>query len=363
MADQEQDSGEKEFEASDQRKQKAREDGDVVQSKETNALAAVLGLIAAAYLMEMFTGRMLFDQFTGLLGYAEMFAFDTFEGKGARMGEWIVSVLLTLAPLLLILVVFTCLAVGLTRSFSFSAKKIKPDFKKLSPVENLKKKYGPKGLLDFAKDTAKMLFAGLIASLYLLQFAQSYYGSSAIQSGQIATFTSYQVIMLIFYFALFQFFLAAIDFPIQWRLHANKLKMTREEMKKEAKQSEGDPHLKQSRRQRGAEIARGGMLENVKDATVVMVNPEHYAVALKWDQESGKAPVVVAKGVDHLAAKIREIAKEHNVPIYRDPPSTRSIYRLVEVDEEIQQVHFAAVAAAIQYVQRILNDGQGGPQQ
>ena len=98
------------------------------------------------------------------------------------------------------------------------------------------------------------------------------------------------------------------------------------------------------------------MLDAVKDATVVMVNPEHYAVALKWDPNGGTAPIVVAKGVDHLAAKIREVAKEHNVPIYRDPPATRSIYKLVEIDEEIQQIHFAAVASAIQYVQRILQE-------
>lgn len=360
MADQEQDSGEKEFEASEQRKSKAREDGDVVQSKETNAFAAVLGILAAAYLIQTFSGRILFEQFTSLLGYAEMFAFDTFESKGARTGEWTRTVLVSLLPIFLILVVFTCLAVALTRSFSFSAKKIKPDIKKLSPVENLKKKYGPKGLLDFLKDTAKMLFAGIIASLFLWQFAQDYYASSAVQAGQVVSFTTYHVVMLIFYFAIFQFFLAAIDFPLQWRLHANKLKMTREEMKKEAKQSEGDPHFKQTRRRRGQELTRQGMLDNVKDATVVMVNPEHYAVALKWDQDSGKAPIVVAKGVDHLAAKIREVAREHDVPIYRDPPSTRSIYRLVEIDEEIQEIHFAAVATAIQYVQRILRDQQGG---
>lgn len=357
MADQEeQDGGEKEFEASEQKKSQARKDGDVVQSKETNALAAVLGILASAYLLETFTGRILFNHFTSLFQHAEMFAFDAFESGGARTGEWLRKVLLALLPILTILVVFTCLAIALTRSFTFSAKKIKPDIKKLSPVENLKKKYGPKGLLEFAKDTAKMLFAGLIASLYLLQFARNYYGSSLIQEGQIAAFTSYQVMMLILYFALFQFLLAAIDFPLQWRLHADKLKMTREELKKENKQSEGDPHFKQARQRRASEITRQAMLEEVKTATVVMVNPEHYAVALKWDQSSQRAPVVVAKGVDHLAARIREVAKEHNVPIYRDPPATRSIYRLVEIDEEIQQVHFAAVATAIQYVQRILQD-------
>lgn len=356
MAEEPADGGEKEFEATDQRKRQAREDGDVVQSKETNAFASILGMLTAAYIIDVLMGRHLFEQLTSMLGYAEVFAFDAFEAQGARTHSWLQKVILLLSPIFIVLAAFTCLAIVLTQSFSFSTKKIKPDLKKLSPTENIKKKYGAKGLLDFAKDTAKMLFAGVIASIYLLQFVRSFYGSSAIQMGQLASFTAYQIMLLIMYFAIFQFALAAIDFPLQWRLHANKLKMTREELKKETKDSEGDPYLKQSRRKRGAEIAKQGMMEAVKTSTVVMTNPQHYAVALKWDPESNQAPIVVAKGVDHIAAKIREIAEEHDVPIYRDPPATRSIYRLVEIDEEIQQVHFAAVAAAIQYVQRILQE-------
>ena len=129
--------------------------------------------------------------------------------------------------------------------------------------------------------------------------------------------------------------------------------MTREDLKKEMKQNEGDPHLKQQRRERGTQITRGDMLKNVETATVVMVNPEHYAIALKWEPDSDRAPIVVAKGVDHMAARIREVAHAHDVPIYRDPPATRSIYRLVEIDEEIHTEHFAAVAAAISFVDRL----------
>ena len=124
-------------------------------------------------------------------------------------------------------------------------------------------------------------------------------------------------------------------------------------MKKELKQNEGDPQMRQARRQKAAKMSKREMLEKVKTSTVVMVNPEHYAVALKWDPEGTQAPVLVAKGVDFLAAKIREVAMENSIPIYRDPPTARSIYRLIDIDEEIHQQHFAAVAAAIQYVERI----------
>ena len=192
---------------------------------------------------------------------------------------------------------------------------------------------------------------------FLFGFAQNYYGSTALNTENLAGFTFDQVIRVIGLFAMFQFALALVDFPMQWQMHANRQKMTREELKKENKQSEGDPAVKQSRRQRAQEISRGDMLQSVKSSTVVIVNPEHYAVALIWDPGSEKAPIVVAKGIDSLAAKIREIAAAHDVPIYRDPPITRSIYRSVEIDQEIKPEHFAAVAAAIQFVGRVSKTG------
>lgn len=353
MAEEQNDSGEKEFEASQQKRDQARKDGNIPQSKETGNLAGVLGVIIAALAFQSLIGTMLFSKFSSLLVNAEDYAHDTFYASGAQTARWLQGVLVTLSPLFGILAVMAILMLVITQSVAVSAKKIKPELKKISPIENLKKKYGGSGLIDFAKDTAKMLFAGVIASVFLFQFAREYYASSAIQTGQIFNFTFGQVLRLIGAFAIFQFCLAAIDFPIQRLLHSNRLKMTREELKKEMKQSEGDQHVKQSRRQKGAEIASGKMVQNVKESTVIMVNPEHYAVALKWDPNSQQAPVCMAKGVDHIAARIRELAKENNIPIYRDPPSTRSIYRLVEVDQEIHPEHFAAVAAAIQYVDRV----------
>jgi flagellar biosynthetic protein FlhB len=353
MAEQDSDSGEKEFEATEQRRQQAREEGNVPQSKETNTLALIVGTMVAALVLQVAIGGAVFQDFSSVLYHADAFSDDIFNSGGTETRSWLSSTLVKFAPIPLILAAIVLLSLVAQRSISFSAKKIQADPKKLSPFENLKKKYGAKGLLDFLKDTVKLIFAATLAIVFLVQLAQVYYASSAIQRGQVAEFTFCQVLKLIFGFLLFQFVLAAIDLPLQRRLHANQLKMSREEMKKEMKQSEGDPQLKQQRRQKASQITRGQMLTNVKDATVVMVNPEHYAVALKWDPESSKAPVCVAKGVDHLAARIREIATANNVPIYRDPPATRSMYSLVEVDEEIRPEHFAAVAAAINFVERI----------
>lgn len=347
MAEQKTESGEKEFEASESRKKQAREDGSVVQSKEVNGLASVLGILIASVMLSAVTGKALFEKFSALLYHADGYSDDIFDAGGTQMSAWFQAVLLQVLPLLLIMSALMLVTISAMRSVTFSMKKIKPDLSRIGPVSNLKKKYGGQGLIEFAKDAIKMLIAGLLAGIFMVQFSEDYFGSAAIGRDAFAGFAFAEVQQIIVLFAVFQLALAALDLPLQWRLHANRLKMTREELKKENKQSEGDPHLKQARRAKGSQIARGRMLKDVESATVIMVNPEHYAVALKWDPESQRAPVCVAKGVDHLAAKIREVAIEHKVPVYRDPPSTRSIYKLVDIGEEIRPEHFAAVAAAI----------------
>lgn len=359
MAEQDNDSGEKEFDATEERLRQAREEGNVPQSKEANALALIIGIVAAAFVLNSLVGQSLFNDFSAMLYHGDTFARDTFDSRGSAVWGWTGNVLLHILPIFLVLAAIVLAALIIQRSITFSMKKIEMDMNKISPMDHLKKKYGASGLLDFLKDTVKLLFAGIIGTVFLVQFVQDYYSSSEIQSGNFYQFTFNQTLRLIFYFLIFHVALAVIDLPLQRQLHLNKLKMSREEMKKEMKQSEGDPQLKMMRREKATKISRGQMLKNVPQATVIMVNPTHYAVALKWDPESNKAPVCVAKGVDNLAARIREIATEHKIPIYHDPPATRSLYKLVEVDEEIRPEHFAAVAAAIQFVERIRAQTQG----
>jgi flagellar biosynthetic protein FlhB len=132
-----------------------------------------------------------------------------------------------------------------------------------------------------------------------------------------------------------------------------KHRMSHKEMRDEHKQMEGDPHMKQERRQRAIDIAMNKMLADVPDADVVVVNPTHYAVALKWDRKRGTAPKCVAKGVDEVAAKIREIAAENGVALHSDPPTARAIHASVEVGDEIRPEHYRAVAAAIRFAEAL----------
>ena len=143
--------------------------------------------------------------------------------------------------------------------------------------------------------------------------------------------------------------IAAIDLPWQQYDHARKLKMSYQDMKEETKRTEGDPMMKQSRQRRAREIANNQMMQEVPNADVVVVNPTHYAVALKWSREPGSAPKCVAKGVDEIAKRIREIAVENMVPIHSDPPTARALFATVEIDQEIDPEHYQAVAAAIRF--------------
>ena len=159
------------------------------------------------------------------------------------------------------------------------------------------------------------------------------------------------VLEFLFIVVLIQLALGGVDYLWQVFRHRQRNRMSRKEMMDEFKDSEGDPHLKSARRQRAQEVATNRMLTDVASANVVVVNPTHYAVALKWDRSKGGAPVCVAKGVDEIARKIRERAAEHGVPIHSDPPTARAIHATVEIGQEIRVEHYRAVAAAIRFAE------------
>jgi flagellar biosynthetic protein FlhB len=138
------------------------------------------------------------------------------------------------------------------------------------------------------------------------------------------------------------------------RAHFRKrMMMTRQDLKDDMKQTEGDPQVKQQRRQRAMEIAMNNMMVDAAEAAVIVVNPTHYAIALKWDRESLKAPICVAKGVDEIAARIRQIANENAIPIKSDPPTARALHATVDIGDEIGKEHYQAVAAAIRFAEAI----------
>jgi len=161
------------------------------------------------------------------------------------------------------------------------------------------------------------------------------------------------IVMLLLVVVLIMAVMASADLAYQRWSHNEKLKMTKQEVKDEHKESEGDPKIKGRIRALRMERHRKRMMANVPKATVVITNPTHYAIALKYDMESMAAPILVAKGVDYLAKRIRQIAETHDVPIMENPPLARALYAAVEVDQEIPEEHYKAVAEVIGYVMRL----------
>jgi len=224
---------------------------------------------------------------------------------------------------------------------------------RISPLSNAKQKFGISGIVEFLKSTFKLITISIVLVVLLSGNMEKYITLSMSSGKALAGLLRDEAIMLLKAVTIIAVTIALFDYF--WRRfdHRRKLMMSQQEMKDEAKESEGDPHMKHSRRQRGREIAMNQMMADVPSADVVIVNPTHYAVALTWSREAGSAPVCVAKGVDAIAARIREIAGENNIPIMSDPPTARMIHANVEIGQEVQPDHYKAVAAAIRFADEV----------
>ncbi len=223
-----------------------------------------------------------------------------------------------------------------TRALIFSPQKLAFDIKRINPVKNAAQKFGKDGLVTFAFSLGK---AGLVCAGGWFLFASllDRIAAAAMADGQwVAALGSIlgQVLMLGLVVSIV---FTVPDMLWKWFDHRRKNRMSRQEMQDEFKDSEGDPHMKGARRQRAVDIAMKQMLADVPTADVIIVNPTHYAVALKWSRGSGRAPVCVAKGTDEVAARIRAKATEAGVPIWSDPPCARAIHAQVKVGEEIDR--------------------------
>ena len=232
----------------------------------------------------------------------------------------------------------------------FSTKAIQPKFGKLNPMRGLGNMVSVNALIELIKAVGKTLIVGVVAWLVVRRQLDSVLmlGTEPFKIGSMhlaqAIWTSF--ISIVAALVL----IAAIDAPYQMWRYANKLKMTREEVRQEAKESEGDPHIKAKIRAQQREMAKRRIMAEVPTADVVVTNPTHYAVALKYSDGMMRAPRVVAKGADEVAAKIRELAGEHRVPLLEAPALARALHRHTELGDEIPEALYTAVAEVLAYV-------------
>ena len=347
-------SQEKSYDATETKIRKSREKGDTPQSTEANTLLLYLGLYMAIFLAGGFGATKIFSAMTSLFAYPDRIGQNILlSGDPSALFDVMRKIGVGLLPLFLLPFCILILSLVVQQAVVFAPTKLKPKLSKISPISNAKQKYGGNGMVEFGKRFAKLVFITVIAGIF---FAGTFFTLPSLAAMpaimimiEIKTMTMTLLLFMIGAMAVLTF----IDLPYVRFAHLKKLRMTLQEIRDENKDSEGDPHMKSARRARAQAISQSSMMRDVASADVIIVNPTHYAVALKWTRAPGSAPSCVAKGVDGVALQIRQRAKLHDVPIYSDPPCARSIHALVEIGETIKAEHFAAVAAAIHFADKL----------
>lgn len=351
MADEDADE-DKQHEPTQKKLDDAREKGDLPRSQDLNTAAAYAGilLVAAAFGSSSMMG--MGEAMSVLLDQADSLSEATFAGNGGPLASGIMIELSRhLGIWFAIPAALVVLCVIAQRAFVVAPDKVVPKLERISLIEGAKNKFGRNGFFEFAKSTVKLLIYCVVLFGFLLKELPDIVATMALSpamSSVVLMELSFTFMSLVLVITLC---IGAVDYFWQQAEHLRKNRMSYKELVDEAKQNEGDPYMKAQRRQRGYDIATNRMIADVPKADVVIVNPTHYAVALKWDRGRGSAPVCVAKGVDEVAARIREAAAEAGVPIHRDPPTARALHAVVEIGQEIRPEHYRPVAAAIRFAE------------
>jgi flagellar biosynthetic protein FlhB len=345
------DSSEKPHEATPRKLDEARKRGELPRSADLTAAASAIGILMLALLPGGWAPPRLGELGQGLLDRAEQVGPAMLDGGTGFAGTILAQIGVALAPVAIVPGVLALAVLFAVKGLVFAPQKLAPKLSRISPLSNAKNKFGPSGLMEFAKSTAKLGIYGAILWWFLLARMPELLGTlsqspgpvSALMLGLMAEFLAIVVLVMIV--------IGGADYLWQIFDHGRRQRMSHQELREDHKQAEGDPHMKQARRQRAQEIATNRMLSDVPKSAVVIVNPTHYAVALSWSPDSGGAPVCVAKGADEIAARIREIAQDAKVPIHSDPPTARALFATTRIGQEIAPDHYRAVAAAIRFAE------------
>ncbi|MEP1696652.1 MAG: flagellar type III secretion system protein FlhB [Paracoccaceae bacterium] len=345
------DSSDKSFDPTPKKLEDARKKGEIARSTDLLTASAYAGLtltllsVGASAMIDFGTVMM------ALLDQAHDLSMATFSGDAfiAPMANVLKLTTSALFPVFFVPMISVVLAIVVQRALVFAPSKLTPKLSRISIIQNSKNKFGRSGLFEFSKSFFKLLIYSFCLAIFLkaklpqiVSVVQSDYGNSISLLGNLAV--SFLLIVVCISAAI-----GGIDAIWQHHEHIRKNMMSRKEVMDEMKESEGDPHLKQERRSRAQAVATAQMMGAVPGSDVIIVNPTHYAIALTWERKPGSAPTCIAKGVDEVAMRIREIAQTHGIPIHSDPPTARALHAVTELGEEISPEFYQAVAAAIRF--------------
>ena len=341
-------------EPSERKISKAKEEGDIAISQDAKSFIMLLGMLFVIWLVLplMFKWFYMFS-----LKFVENPDAIPTDGRHIRLllYKTVIALMKILGIPFAIFMVLGIFASVAQTGFVYAPKKLEPNWNKLNIFAAMTQFINMKKIVESLKGIIKITVIAFIGVLVIRPYLEKVNLMPGMETMAILSFIHKIVVLLIFTVVIAVLVIAVADYAYQKYQHLKKLRMTKQEVKDEYKQMEGDPLVKSRIRQVRMERARHRMMDAVPRADVVIVNPTHYAVALEYKMEKMDAPVVVAKGLDNLALRIREIAEEHDIPIVENPPLARALFASVELDQSIPAEHFKAVAEVIGYVMQLKN--------
>ena len=353
-------SEEKTEEPTSRRLSKAREEGQVARSTELPAAAVTIAALGFLFL----TGGVLVSKLAE--AFSSSFNFDRKLVHSPNLlpaifAHEILESFILIAPLLLLTAAVAIAASGATGGYLFSLKAIAPKTSKLNPMNGIKRMFGTKALVELAKALLKFfLVAGVVTWVLSDNVATlDALGKMAFEPGMKVAGEMLSRSALIMACSLI--IIALIDVPFQKWQHMKQMRMSKQEIKDEMKDMEGRPEVKAQIRRRQREMSNSRMIDRVKEADVVITNPEHFAVALSYDPNGDSAPIMLAKGADAVAARIREEAEKHGIEIFQAPPLARALYFTTEVERPVPEDLYYAVAQVIAYIFNLASVRPGAP--
>lgn len=351
-------SQEKTEEATPKRAEKAKEDGQVPRSKELITTAVLLAGTIGLWLFGGILANSMVDIAKLTFAIPREAVFDK-EYMFTYLGQSIYDASVALMPIFFILLVSAIVGPIALGGWLFSTKSLMPKMSRMNPASGLKRMFSVTALIELGKALAKVVLI-IVLSLILLKSLEGNMMALAYEDINTSIIHSLDIsLWAALALSLVTIFIAVVDVPIQIWENAKKLKMTLQEVKDEMKDTDGKPEVKGKVRQLQQEIANRKMMGEVPEADVVITNPTHYSIAVKYKPESMETPIVVAKGVEEMAFRIREVAKEHSVDIVESPVLARAIYNTTKLDEPIPKGLYIAVAKVLAYVFQLRNFKRG----
>jgi len=351
MAESEQ-GGERTEEPSQRRLDQARERGQIPRSRELTTFATMIGGSATLMAIGVPLAGCLREIMRKSLGFDTQGLNDP-RSMGAAFGEAVTSAMLAVSPIFGVLIGVVILASIVLGGWNFSPAAMIPDFTRMSPLAGIQRLFGLHGFTELGKALLKCLVIGGVCAGVVSHLFAPVMSLGLMSPGAALTRGAHLIGWAFVWLSASLVLIALVDVPLQLYQFKRTMRMTRQELRDEAKESDGRPETKQRIRQMQQQLARRRMMHKVPTADVVIVNPTHFAVALKYDPLNMRAPRVLAKGTDLVAANIRKIAEEHRVPVFEAPKLARALFKSTDLNEEIPAGLYVAVAQVLSYVFRI----------